>query len=637
MILFFFGEFGIQMKKKYYFIIAFIFIAFIAFILYYPVLKAGYVWDDNLLFVSKVKLVNEPLSWAILTEPVLPDTTYFRPLVFLTIYLEFHLFGQLPFSSHLFNLLILIFNAYLVSFIAYKLLKLKGQSNAILWGSIAGIIYVVNPVLVEATAWISGRFDLLVTTFTLLAIYLFITIKNTMWLNSIILSLCFLMALFSKELGIILPILLFFVYMYLHVEKDKTYFQNVNEFIRDYYRLIVCIGLTTLIYFGLRIQAMGEVYHQGINGEYIKAAYFENYLPIHSLFFYIKQFIVPFNELTPLLPFDDLNDYIYSTYLKGIILLAGVFAIIWGIIKKNKYVWIVLSILLTISLVIYIIPITIANNVAHNRFMTLGAAFMAILVVLISSEKIKTSFRWGVMGLMTIWVMAAAVVTKSVVPFWHSDFTLWKWTYTVQPNNDLARNSYLFGLYQARKFNEIITEVDNYLAKNPSGLSIGDQIIYVNTLISTNNKETILYAKGVEVALPKFHEIYEKKEDFHFDHINDGHIASFYGAYALATAVFEHNFEKAVKLNEIAYWYLNDDEKVTYFFNDVAYLYLSGKTTEAVNLYQYLKRVNAYGKERYYYNMLNIVDTECKNRQAAATIDCAAQREKFMVFIGEKG
>lgn len=91
------------MKKIYYLLII-----IVTIVLYYPVFNAGYVWDDNLLFVEKVKLVNEPLSWRILTEPVLPDTTYFRPLIFLTMYIEFHLFGQNPISSHIINLLILI-------------------------------------------------------------------------------------------------------------------------------------------------------------------------------------------------------------------------------------------------------------------------------------------------------------------------------------------------------------------------------------------------------------------------------------------------------------------------------------------------------------------------------------------------
>ena len=80
----------------------------LAVLLYAQTLNFAYVWDDSLLFLDKTALLNEPLSWSLLTDPVLPGTTYMRPLIFLTLYIEFNVLGQSPAISHAINLIIFI-------------------------------------------------------------------------------------------------------------------------------------------------------------------------------------------------------------------------------------------------------------------------------------------------------------------------------------------------------------------------------------------------------------------------------------------------------------------------------------------------------------------------------------------------
>src|SRR5690606_30756277 len=94
-----------------------------AMALYAQSLSYGYVWDDTLLFVDKTALVNEPLSWALLSEPVLPGTSYFRPLMLLSMFTEFHLFGQQPAVSHAVNVGIFLINALLVYLLALQLVR----------------------------------------------------------------------------------------------------------------------------------------------------------------------------------------------------------------------------------------------------------------------------------------------------------------------------------------------------------------------------------------------------------------------------------------------------------------------------------------------------------------------------------
>ena len=131
--------------------------------------------------------------------------------------------------------------------------------------------------------------------------------------------------------------------------------------------------------------------------------------------------------------------------------------------------------------------------------MTLGVAFISILIVILPYEKLRLSLQRSIIAIVTLWILIAALTTKSIVPFWQSDFSLWKWTYTVQPDNALARNSYIYGLYKARKFEEVLNVIDDYKAKSDSGLTVPDQIMYVNTLISMDNPEALKYAEGVYI------------------------------------------------------------------------------------------------------------------------------------------
>lgn len=613
--------------------IFFLLIPLVAIFLYYPVFTAGYVWDDNILFVNKVKLINEPLSWGLLIEPVLPNTTYFRPLIFLTIFMEFQLFGQNPLSSHVLNLIILIINAFLVSMIVNRIYMLMKRDSGLFWGLIAGVFYIVNPVLIEATAWISGRFDLLVTMFTLLGILIFISQKNNNWINAIAISLCFLLALFSKELGIVFPILIFFIYMYLNVEKNIKYSENIRNFFKENYKLIAVLIFTFIVYFILRLQAMGNVYHQKLDGKYIEYAYFTEYLPVHSLFFYIKQFIIPFRDLTPLIPIDDLNNIQYVVFIKGLFLILFFIVLAFGLIKKSNFVWLVLSALVTVLLVVYIVPITIANNIAHNRFMTLGAAILAVSVVLLPKESLNSNSKKILYLVLSIWMIFAFMTTKSIVPFWKNDYSLWKWTYTVQPNNELAKNSYLFGLYEQGKFKEIITEIESYKNNSSTGLSVKNQMLYVNALISLNNPEALNYAAGVDVAIPKFHLIYKNKSKYKFDAISNYEFAAFYGSYAMAVSVFKYKPKEALALNEIALWYLDEDQKIPYLYNNVAYLYQDGRVEEANKLFHYLISKSAYGHERYYSNMKNIIMISCINKKESSNGVCKINLDKFNEIV----
>ncbi len=215
---FFVKERNENMKQKLK--VSSIIICFIVLIifLYSSVFFAQYVWDDILLFVSKTGLVEAPFSWDLISGPVLPNTIYFRPLVFFSWYIEFHIFGLNPMISHIIGLLIFIINNLLLFYLTYILAQRFKRSNPLILASIATLLYITHPALIESTAWISGRFDQLSTLFSLVAFLIFSKYfkdsqTSLSWFVSIAIGFSFACALFSKEVAIWLPIILFILYV----------------------------------------------------------------------------------------------------------------------------------------------------------------------------------------------------------------------------------------------------------------------------------------------------------------------------------------------------------------------------------------------------------------------------------------
>ena len=267
-------------------------VVLVGVLLFYPVLGFQYVWDDSLLFVDKISLLNEPLSWALVSEPVLFGTSYFRPLVFLSWFIEFQLWGQSSSVSHAINLVFYLANSLLVYVLAQQLLSF-GERKAVLKPLLASLFYACHPVLIESTAWVSGRFDLFATFFIFLAAIVFLSEKITGWAKILIVSFATLCALMSKELGVVIPVVLFCLWMAKY-GVGKPLVLAAREFVVKNRFILLFTILAIAFYFVLRMDAIGSMYHREFNTHYISEAYFSDFLPFKAFLFYSYRIILPF-------------------------------------------------------------------------------------------------------------------------------------------------------------------------------------------------------------------------------------------------------------------------------------------------------------------------------------------------------
>lgn len=593
---------------------------------YYPAIHFEYVWDDTLLFVGKTSLLTQPLSWQLLSEPVLPGTTYFRPLVFLSWYFEFNWLGQSATTSHIIGLIIFYLNCCLVAVLAYLLASKFKPQHAARWALFAGSFYLLHPALIESTAWVSGRFDQLCTLFSLLAAVLLVKAQLQQqrigFLSIFAISVCVMCALLSKELGMVMPfILMVFSFALYQQTENLSLVATLKRCLLDQKVLWLSLMVVLVVYFALRAHAMSSMYHASMTADYIQNMIIKDWLPLHTLLFYLQQTFIPFSSTNILHPLDDWNFNDVVERVKAI--TAGLFVlwIFWqAVFKKSLAAWFAIAALLSIALVLNFIPIATAGNIGHERFMTLGLAFVAIALVFIPYSHVLNHLQVRlhtqkllVSVIVLAWFSICAITIKSIVPLWQSDYSLWKWTHKLHPEAGIARYNYFYGALKKRQYQEVIDEAEKY-SKEHNGLEVVDQLAYASALINQAKPEGLKYLEGAIYALPKFHESKEPDARRHADYfrITANQMAGAYSSYALGQMLFENDLEKSEKYLDIAEWYLLKDQKEMPNYQRSALLFAQGKYDKSEALYFETKLTSDKIKSEAYYVTGQVLKTYCE-------------------------
>jgi protein O-mannosyl-transferase len=182
----------------------------LALALYAMTLKGTYIYDDVFIVLGDSR-IKDPHRWSEFFRgayiPLGVDNLY-RPLTSLSFALQWWLHGDQPWAFHLVNILLHgAATAAVTLFVAR------------LWGSwpawIAGILFAVHPVHVEAVAGLVGRAESICTAATFCGLIL--CLRRPLSARRVVLIFtCFAIALLSKEQGLLFPLLVFLVVMLPH-------------------------------------------------------------------------------------------------------------------------------------------------------------------------------------------------------------------------------------------------------------------------------------------------------------------------------------------------------------------------------------------------------------------------------------
>ena len=196
-------------------------VALITFVAFVPALRAGFVtWDDNRNFLDNPAyrgLGLAELRWMWTSFHM----GHYVPLTWMTLGLDYELWGMDPAGYHLQNLVLHCANALLVYALARRLMQLAADratlasSESTIAAAIGALLFAVHPLRVESVAWITERRDMLSLLFCLTSVlcYLrFATRGGTRWYGLSLVT--FLAALLSKATAMSLPVVLLILDVY---------------------------------------------------------------------------------------------------------------------------------------------------------------------------------------------------------------------------------------------------------------------------------------------------------------------------------------------------------------------------------------------------------------------------------------
>src|SRR5437867_10080392 len=197
-------------------------IALVTFAAFLPVLQNQFVdWDDQRNFLDNHHY--RGLGWTHLRWMWTTHLGHYIPLTWMTLGLDYLLWGMNPVGYHLTSLLLHVTNAVVFFFVVRRLLTRalpspseRGYALAVSAG-VAALVFAIHPLRVESVAWVTERRDVLSGLFYLVAILLYLRACEGMargrgwyWLSVAV----FVCALLSKSMVVNLPIVLLILDVY---------------------------------------------------------------------------------------------------------------------------------------------------------------------------------------------------------------------------------------------------------------------------------------------------------------------------------------------------------------------------------------------------------------------------------------
>jgi protein O-mannosyl-transferase len=161
--------------------------------LYSPALHGHFVLDDLSL----------PFCQVMRDAPLGDWLSGVRPVLMFSYWLNYHFWGDGPFSYHLVNVLIHFVNTGLVYLVLSRLLAMAGWSpqKAALGSVIGSAVFAIHPLQTESVSYVAGRSESLVSFFLLLAYVVFLYRRNESisWRESLLVLVLFGLGLKTKE------------------------------------------------------------------------------------------------------------------------------------------------------------------------------------------------------------------------------------------------------------------------------------------------------------------------------------------------------------------------------------------------------------------------------------------------------
>jgi hypothetical protein len=182
-------------------------LAILTVITFWPLKDCGFVSLDDDVYVYQNAHVQSGLNWNSIKQAfsseIIGKSGFWHPLTWLSLMLDYQIFGLNPFGFHMVNLLFHVMNTILLFLIFRRMTKT-------IWPSaFVACLFAIHPLHVESVAWIAERKDVLSTFFWMLTMGAYsYYVEHPGLRRYFFVLLFFVLGLMSKPMLITLPFVL---------------------------------------------------------------------------------------------------------------------------------------------------------------------------------------------------------------------------------------------------------------------------------------------------------------------------------------------------------------------------------------------------------------------------------------------
>jgi len=411
---------------------------------YGAALGNGYVWDDRYFLTDYTRVRSYAEAFEYAFKPLFEGWIYLRPLPILLIHLEALATGHSPVLSHLVNLLIHLACAVLVLALARGLVARRAGA---VWRGLPLVLasaFAIHPALSENVAWVSSRFDLMVTLFMLAGLLVSAQEHLAAGRRALCLGLLFFLAALCKESAVVFPPVLALYTVLLAAARDGWGKVELRAaFTRREWLAYAVLFLAGLLYLGLRAWLVPGGSIRGAGGSSL-----EQHLVMAglALFKYAKLTLLPFVGNSPAHSFNWAGPGSWSAYALPLgLAAAGVLAMAVGLLRRRAWGWWLLAWVLAYGPVLHLLPLNIAGNIITQRFMYFPTALLlATLPAVLPALALSRPARRLAVVVGAGLALAAILVCRSIVPVWANDLALWRWAVAMDPGSLDSRENLIW-------------------------------------------------------------------------------------------------------------------------------------------------------------------------------------------------
>jgi hypothetical protein len=435
----------------------------LAFLVYCNTLYNGFVYDDNFQVVGNPWIRNVRHFKDIFFSHVWGfkgghTTNYYRPFMHVLYMVNYYIFGLKPWGFHLVNAF-LHSGVSLVLFLLLNRLLHESRDRVSVYLSpafIASLLFAVHPIHTEVVAWIAGVPDLLVSLFGLLAIYWLISSDSGGVSGSASYALsiaAFICALFSKEIALVLPLLL------------AAGLYAAGRRMRGagwYARRCFLFVLLAVLFFFLRAYILGGFAPIKRHEELSLFEYVVNAFPLFSS--YLTKLLLPVN-LNSFYELHPVRSLLEPRALASLAVAAGFATATVFSFRKNRIVFFALVFMAVPLLPVLYIP-GVGVNTFAERYLYFPSVGLAFLVAIGLERLYAKTYRIPATAVMValLGVLSVATVARNTV--WKDDYRLWTDALAKSPESPIAHEALGYVLLNKWRTDEAIEQFEMAIRLN---------------------------------------------------------------------------------------------------------------------------------------------------------------------------